>query len=64
MFINLIKKLMPKVIKDEIKSLIISKGTSVNECIYVGVRFVCWNQIPGDYLEFGCYSGKTFSYAY
>jgi len=64
MFINTIKKLIPKIIKDEIKSFIIQNADPVNECIRIGVRFVCWNQIPGDYLEFGCYSGKTFSYAY
>jgi len=30
------------------------------ECLDIAIQFICWNQIPGDYLEFGCYSGKTF----
>jgi len=64
MFINIIKKLIPRTIKQEIQSFVVHNTKPVNECIRVGVRFVCWNQIPGDYLEFGCYSGKTFCYAY
>jgi hypothetical protein len=35
-----------------------------NNCIRCGVRFVCWNYVPGDYLEFGCYSANSFAYAY
>jgi len=30
----------------------------------VGARFVSWNQIPGDYLEFGCGSGGSLVEAY
>lgn len=61
---NIMEKLILGVIKDEIRSLIKSIGKEPNECIWAAVRFICWNQVPGDYLEFGCYSGRTFSYAY
>jgi len=35
-----------------------------NNCLRVAVRFVCWNQVPGDYLEFGCGFGRSFIEAY
>jgi O-methyltransferase len=35
-----------------------------NGCLRVGVRFVCWNQVPGDFLEFGCGSGRSFIESY
>lgn len=35
-----------------------------NRCLETAVRFVCWNQVPGDYLEFGCHSGRSFTRAH
>jgi hypothetical protein len=33
-------------------------------CIYAAASFVTWNQIEGDYLEFGTYQGESFAAAY
>ena len=33
-------------------------------CIRTAAQFVTWNQIPGDYCEFGVYQGDTFAVAY
>jgi O-methyltransferase len=56
--LNIVTKLIPGTIKDKIRS-VIRPGS-----IDIAIRFVCWNYVPGDYLEFGCYSGVTFSHAY
>ncbi len=55
-----IRRLVPIPIKREIKSYI----KEPNKCIACAVRFVSFNQVSGDYLEFGCSSGRTFCYAY
>jgi len=33
-------------------------------CIYTAASFVTWNQIEGDYLEFGVWRGESFAAAY
>jgi len=33
-------------------------------CIRTAAQFVTWNQVPGDYFEFGVYRGDTFAAAY
>lgn len=33
-------------------------------CVRCASSFVAWNQIEGDYLEFGVYEGRSFSEAY
>jgi O-methyltransferase len=33
-------------------------------CLRTGASFVAWNQIDGDYLEFGVYRGESFIAAY
>jgi hypothetical protein len=33
-------------------------------CIHTAASFVAWNQIEGDYLEFGCWRGESFIEAY
>lgn len=58
--LNKMRRIVPVSIKHEIKSFI----KEPNECIACGVRFVVFNQVPGDYLEFGCSSGSTFCHAY
>jgi hypothetical protein len=58
------KKLIPGGVRRKIKTALTGSVLPVNECIRVGARFVCWNQIPGDYLEFGSYSGSSFCYAH
>lgn len=35
-----------------------------NGCIRAAASFVAWNQIPGDYLEFGVWRGYSFSIAW
>ena len=62
-----LKRLFPDRLKvaaqDFLRDEILAR-LETNECIRCAVGFACWNQVPGDYLEFGCWSGKTFSYAY
>jgi O-methyltransferase len=38
--------------------------TGTDGCIHTGASFVCWNQIEGDYLEFGVFRGASFSAAF
>lgn len=33
-------------------------------CIRTAAQFATWNQVPGDYCEFGVYQGDTFAVAY
>lgn len=33
-------------------------------CLETAIHSACWNNVTGDYLEFGCYSGKTFRAAH
>ena len=33
-------------------------------CLQCGASFLAWNQIEGDYLEFGVYKGNSFAEAY
>lgn len=47
-----------------VRRLLEGRAATRNHCVLVGVRFVCWNQIPGDYLEFGCGTGRTFVESY
>ena len=35
-----------------------------NGCIRCAASFAAWNQVPGDYLEFGVFRGQSFSEAY
>ena len=35
-----------------------------NGCIRAAASFVAWNQVPGDYLEFGVWKGYSFATAY
>jgi O-methyltransferase len=66
MFRRLLSKLVPNALKANIRALIRSSTprSEADTCISLAVRFVCWNQIPGDYLEFGCYSGWTLAHAF
>jgi hypothetical protein len=38
--------------------------TGEHGCLYTAASFVAWNQIEGDYLEFGVYRGDSFATAY
>jgi hypothetical protein len=38
--------------------------TGEHGCIRTAAQFVTWNQVPGDYCEFGVYQGETFAVAY
>ncbi len=38
--------------------------TGEHGCIRTAAQFVTWNQVPGDYCEFGVYKGDTFAVAY
>ncbi len=55
---------MPNRLQGRLRRLLVGDPIVENNCLRVGVRFVCWNQIPGDYLEFGCGSGRTFVESY
>lgn len=33
-------------------------------CIRAAASFAVWNQVPGDYLEFGVWEGRSFAVAY
>ena len=35
-----------------------------NGCLTAGASFITWNQVMGDYLEFGVYRGQSFVAAY
>src|ERR1700674_2427708 len=41
-------------------------GNFVGEdgCLQIAACFVAWNQVEGDYLEFGVYQGRSFAAAY
>lgn len=38
--------------------------TGPHSCIHTAASFVAWNQIEGDYLEFGVYRGESLAVAY
>jgi len=38
--------------------------TGTHGCVYTAASFVAWNQVEGDYLEFGVYQGDSFAEAY
>ena len=38
--------------------------TGTHGCLYTAASFVTWNQVEGDYLEFGVYKGASFAAAY
>ena len=38
--------------------------TGPNGCIQTAASFIAWNQIEGDYLEFGVYRGESFAAAF
>ena len=50
--------------KSRLRRLLVDDPVAGNNCLRVGVRFVCWNQVPGDYLEFGCGFGRSFIESY
>ena len=33
-------------------------------CLKTAAQFITWNQVPGDYLEFGVFQGESFAAAY
>jgi O-methyltransferase len=38
--------------------------TGEHGCLHAAASFLAWNQIEGDYLEFGVYQGDSFATAY
>jgi O-methyltransferase len=38
--------------------------TGTHGCLNTGASFVTWNQVEGDYLEFGVFRGSSFAVAY
>ncbi|MFN0186062.1 MAG: TylF/MycF/NovP-related O-methyltransferase [Aquabacterium sp.] len=38
--------------------------TGTNGCVHTGASFIAFNQIEGDYLEFGVFRGASFADAY
>jgi hypothetical protein len=40
------------------------KYTGTHGCVRTGASFVTWNQVEGDYLEFGVFRGESFVAAY
>jgi len=38
--------------------------TGTNGCLHTAAQFVTWNQVPGDYYEFGVYQGDSFAAAW
>ncbi len=38
--------------------------TGTHGCLYTAASFTTWNQVEGDYLEFGVYEGDSFMTAY
>lgn len=47
-----------------VRRLLTGNTHAGNHCLRMGARFASWNQIPGDYLEFGCGSGRSLIEAY
>ena len=49
------------------RKVLFSEGetyTGEHGCIHTGASFVTWNQVEGDYLEFGVYRGESVVAAY
>jgi len=40
------------------------KYVGAHGCVWCAASFAAWNQVPGDYLEFGVFEGESFSEAY
>lgn len=38
--------------------------TGAHGCIHTAASFIAWNQVEGDYLEFGVFRGESFADAY
>lgn len=38
--------------------------TGAHGCLHAGASFIAWNQVEGDYLEFGVFRGESFAHAY
>lgn len=44
--------------------LVFTKYVGQDGCINAAMSFATWNQVEGDYLEFGVWQGKSFAAAY
>lgn len=64
MVLKTLKRIVPGPLKSKIRALLPAPPVEANNCISSAIRFICWNQVPGDYLEFGCYSASSFCLAY
>lgn len=38
--------------------------TGQHGCLRTAAQFITWNQVPGDYFEFGVYQGESFAASY
>lgn len=63
---KVVKKILRPLRRLAGKFVIPDKGSLIGPhgCIYAAASFVTWNQIEGDYLEFGVYQGESFAAAY
>ncbi len=42
----------------------ISDFIGAHGCLNAAASFITWNQVPGDYIEFGVWKGRSFAAAY
>jgi hypothetical protein len=51
-------------LREKAGRLVFTKYVGQDGCINAAMSFVGWNQVEGDYLEFGVWQGRSFAAAY
>lgn len=53
-----------RLLRERAGRFVFAKYVGQHGCLNAAMSFVTWNQIEGDYLEFGVYKGHSFAAAY